>query len=186
MNYPAPLDKLPLFVRSGAIIPMYQQMMYNWERPTDTLTLNIYPSKKSEYTMYEDDGLTRDHRKGRLATTKFEVSASTDKHSQMTVTLNAAKGDFNGRQKNRIYLLEIHTREVPSSIWINGKKLKWAKDKGKFNDKTGSWYFDAMDQKGLLHIKTDSLSTDSTTIVGIRMKKLRIKEFVSCFTRQMF
>jgi alpha-glucosidase len=171
MNYAAPLEKLPLFVRSGAIIPMYQEMMYNWERPTDTLTIHIYPSGKSEYTMYEDDGLTRDHRKGVYATTKFEVSAPESGNGPIQITLNAAHGDFNGRLKSRIYLLDIHSNQIPTYITLNGNKLKLAKNRDKANEPGSNWYFDAADQKGILHIKTGILSTDMKSTIEIISKR---------------
>ncbi len=168
LNYPAPLDKLPLFVRAGAIIPMYQQMMYNWERSKDTLTLNIYPSGKSSFTMYEDDGLTRDHRKGIFATTRFEVESSGDMALPVVIKLNKAEGDFSGRIKNRTYLLNVHFKQTPRKILINGKKIRNLK-RTEFNTKRGSgWYFNPDDQTGVLHIKTDSLSTDSTNLITIR------------------
>lgn len=171
MGYPAPLEKLPLFVHSGAIIPMYQQMQYNWQRPADTLTLNIYPSGKSEYTMYEDDGLTRQYRQGIYATTKFEVSAPEPGNGPTEITLNAAQGDFNGRLKNRSYLLDVFTTEVPKAITLNGKKLKRAKDKTKFGGQATGWYFDPADHKGLLHIKTGMLSTDETSVVKMETNR---------------
>ena len=52
MGFHAPLDKLPLFVRGGAILPMYSQMMYDAEHPTDTLTLKLYPSGNSSFTIF--------------------------------------------------------------------------------------------------------------------------------------
>ncbi len=167
MNYPAPLDKLPLFVRSGAIIPMYQQMMYSWERQTDTLTLNIFPSGKSEYTMYEDDGLTREHRQGIYANTTFEVSAPEIGDGPVQITLNAAKGDFKGRLKTRTYLLDVFTVEVPKTILLNGKKLKETKDRARFDTQTNGWYFDKADRKGIVHIKTGVLSTDAVSVVTL-------------------
>lgn len=171
MGYPAPLDKLPLFVRSGSIIPMYPQMMYNWERPADSLTLNIYPSGKSEYTLYEDDGLTRQYRQGVYATTKFEVSAPETGHGPTEIILNAAKGDFNGRLKNRTYLLDVFTTEIPKTITLNGKKLKPVKEKAKFDEQATGWYFDLADHKGILHIKTGVLSTDETSVVELEPKR---------------
>ncbi len=167
LNYSAPLDKLPLFVRQGAIIPMYQKMMYNWERPADTLSLNIYPFGKSDYTLYEDDGLTRDHRKGIFATTRFEVSAPEIGSGKIAVTINAAKGNFNGRKITRSYLLELHSVKRPSVIKMNGTKLKQAKNKNKFDEQTYGWYLDSADKQGILHIKTNSLSTDMTANIEI-------------------
>ena len=149
---------------------MYQPMMYNWERPTDTLTLLIYPDGRSEYTMYEDDGLTRQHRQGIFATTKFEVSATETGNGPVQITLNAAKGDFTGRLKTRTYLLDIHTSQIPEGIFLNGEKLKMAKDKRSFIEQKSGWYFDVNEQNGLLHIKTDPLSTDRTSSVVVRSK----------------
>jgi hypothetical protein len=145
--------------------------MYNWERPADTLTLHIYPSGKSEYKLYEDDGLTRDHRKGIFATTKFEVSSPGNGNGPVQITLNAAKGDFKGRLKNRTYLIDLHTNQIPASVSLNRKKLKQVKNKEKFNEPGSSWYFDANDHNGLLHIKTNPLSTDLTSTVEIMSKR---------------
>ncbi len=169
-NYPAPLDKLPLFIRKGAIIPMYQQMDYDWEHPTDTLTLDIYPSGKSEYEMYEDDGLTREHRKGVFATTKFEVSAPANGNGPMEITLNPAKGDFKGRLKNRVYILEIHTDFVPKAISVNGVKIKAKGERRKAKEKgiPGEWSFDANDRGGVLRITTGPLSTDVVGRIGLQ------------------
>jgi len=115
-KYNAPLDKLPLFVRSGAIIPMYQPMYYDWERPTDTLTLDIYPDEHSIYDLYEDDGLTREHRQGIYAFTRFEVSVADDDPNVAVITIYPAKGDFKGRLKERTYLIRLHNPEKGSII----------------------------------------------------------------------
>ena len=171
MNYPAPLDKLPLFVRAGAIIPMYPRMMYNWERPADTLTLNIYPFGKSSYTLYEDDGLTRDHRKGIYATTEFEVSAPDKNVGSVYITINAAKGDFKGKQKIRTYVLDVHTRIVPSIIAINGEKLKKMKSLDKLNSAFSGWCFDSSNPNGNLRIKTGGLLTDKHSIIEIGQRE---------------
>jgi alpha-glucosidase (family GH31 glycosyl hydrolase) len=170
MNYSAPLDKLPLFVRAGAIIPMYQQMMYDWERPTDTLSLNIYPFGKSEFTMYEDDGLTREHRNGVFATTKFEVSASETGTGSFAITINAVKGDFKGRLKERTYLIDAHTSKIPSDIVINGKKLIKVKSEKDLAAIKSGWFFNPNSQKGILHIKTDRLQTGTTSSIDVKIK----------------
>nr|WP_246392524.1 TIM-barrel domain-containing protein [Microbacter margulisiae] len=168
MHYPAPLDKLPLFVRGGSIIPMYQPMMYNWERPIDTLTLAIYPQGHTSYTMYEDDGVTRAYQQGAYAFTRFEVSVSKVNPRQISIQLHAARGDYQGREKQRVYLLEIHTACKPRTIHMNGVLLKRQKDDKTFMQATSGWYDDPDTQGGILHVKTAKLSTDHTTIVEIR------------------
>lgn len=166
MGYNAPLDKLPLFVRGGAIIPMHQQMMYNWQRPADTLTLNIFPLGKSSFTMYEDDGITREYRKGVSAKTEFTSDATSN--NQISLSIGAAKGDFKGRLKSRVYLLDIHSSRIAETVVMNGKKLKACRNIQKFEAATSGWYYDSS-MKGSIHIKTGTLSTDSSSEIIISM-----------------
>lgn len=169
-QYHAPLEKLPLFVRSGAIIPMYQQMNYDWERPTDTLTLDIYPNGHSEYELYEDDGLTREHREGIYATTLFEVDAD---QKGLKITIHPAKGDFDGRMKERVYLLEIHIGQAPKKVKVNGKKVKKVRSGLGTRDLglgESGWWFDGCEKGGVLHIATDATSTKVISLVSIKFR----------------
>ena len=135
-GYSAPLDKLPLFVKSGAIIPMYPQMNYDKERSLDTLTLDIYPNGASAYELYEDDGLTREHRKGIFATTGI---TAVQKAGATIVNINAAKGMYKGMLAKRSYQLCIHSTTKPAAIKVNGKQIT-------------TWTYDAADRNGVLTI----------------------------------
>ena len=68
----APLEKMPLYVCAGAIIPMQPVMQYVDEQPLDSLTLRIYPGV-GEFTLYEDDGKTFAYKNGKVATTNIRV-----------------------------------------------------------------------------------------------------------------
>ena len=74
-NYAAPLEKLPLFVKAGAIIPMGPETLYDGQKPTDPITFDVYPSGKSSFTMYEDDGSTQKYRTGAFAKTVIEMES---------------------------------------------------------------------------------------------------------------
>lgn len=50
----APLEKLPLFVREGAIIPMGPALQYVEEKPLDPLTLDIYPAGEGAFTLLDE------------------------------------------------------------------------------------------------------------------------------------
>ncbi len=162
-NYDAPLEKLPLFVKAGAIIPMYPQMNYDDERRADTLTLDIYPSKKTSFNLYEDDGITREHRKGAFAKTLIEVNAG----KNIDVTINPAKGDYKGKYEKRVYLLEIHSG-APSAVSINNKPIKKFTSKDAFEkaDVPG-FYFDANEKKGIVQVKTNYLATSKVQDVRL-------------------
>lgn len=159
-NYQAPLDKLPLFIREGAIIPMYQPMMYDKQRSIDTLTLDIYPSINSSYKLYEDDGDTQEYRKGRYATTTFNVNAFKTNTEMLTIQASAANGDYDGREKQRAYILQIHTSIIPKSVTLNNKSIRQVKNKKQFDEVGAGWFIEEINEKRMLQIKTTTLSTD--------------------------
>ncbi len=68
----APLERMPLYVCAGAIIPLQPVMQYVDEQPLDSLTLRIYPGT-GEFTLYEDDGHTFAYKNGEVATTTIRV-----------------------------------------------------------------------------------------------------------------
>lgn len=68
----APLEKMPLYVRAGSIIPMAPVMQYVDERPLDQLTLRIWKGT-GEFTFYEDDGHSFDYKTGAFSTTTYRV-----------------------------------------------------------------------------------------------------------------
>ncbi|HEY9261039.1 DUF5110 domain-containing protein, partial [Chitinophaga sp.] len=162
-NYNAPLDKLPLFVKQGAIIPMYPLMNFDGEKKTDTLTLDIYPFQHSSFDLYEDDGLTRAYKTGGFSKTLIEVDAT----KGVQLKINAARGDFEGRLKERIYLLDIHQAAKPKKVTVNGQAVKIYADQSAFNKAATGCYFSATDKKGTLHIKTSWLSTATAQEVSV-------------------
>jgi alpha-glucosidase len=51
----APLERIPIFIKAGAIIPTWPPMNFVGERPIDRVTLEVYPGN-GEFVWYEDDG----------------------------------------------------------------------------------------------------------------------------------
>jgi alpha-glucosidase len=68
----APLERMPLFIKAGAIIPMQPVMQYVDEQPITELTLKIAPGE-GEWTLYEDDGYTFDYQTGAWRTTTYQI-----------------------------------------------------------------------------------------------------------------
>jgi alpha-glucosidase (family GH31 glycosyl hydrolase) len=112
----APLDRLPLLVRSGAIIPMGPVVQHTGERPLDEVTLLIYPDGTSRFDLYEDDGRTNAWRQGRHALTPIECVAEA---GRVTVRIGPTDGDRSVVPAGRRYL--VHLRLVrPSAVTVEG------------------------------------------------------------------
>lgn len=58
-DYRAGLDLVPIYVRSGAILPMRSKVeQYVGELAENPLAIDLYPGPESAYLMYQDDGIT--------------------------------------------------------------------------------------------------------------------------------
>ncbi|MEO7210392.1 MAG: TIM-barrel domain-containing protein, partial [Chitinophagaceae bacterium] len=154
-NFAAPLEKLPMFVKNGAILPMYPLMNYDGERKADTLTLKIFPYKKSSFELYEDDGITREHRYGAYAKTRIEVNAE----KNISVIINAATGSYTGMYSKRVYLVEMHV-SVPLGVSLNNTSIQKYLTRDALDNATIPGYFyDNQKEGGTLCIITPYLST---------------------------
>jgi len=69
----APLDRIPIFVRSGSVVPMGPVMQYVAEKPVDEIELHIYPGEGS-FTFYDDDGVTTHYLEGDFVEIPIEVA----------------------------------------------------------------------------------------------------------------
>lgn len=165
-KYNAGLDICPVFIRQGAIIPMYPDMNYVGEKPTDELTLEIYPYGNTSFNLYEDDCLTRDYEKGEFAQTLISVSAPEGKPGTVTVNIAKAKGDFKGRHMERTYIIDSRCAEAPKMVTVSGKSVA-AISAADFKEGKTGWYFDASDRQGRLKIRTARLSTNADQQVVI-------------------
>jgi alpha-glucosidase len=112
----APLDRLPLLVRGGAIVPMGPVVQYTGERPLDELTLQIYPEGTSRFELYEDDGRTNAYRRGRYALTPIECDARRDR---LTVRVGVPAGEATVVAARRRYLLRLRSAR-PAGIVVDG------------------------------------------------------------------
>jgi alpha-glucosidase len=68
----APIERMPLYVRAGSIIPTAPIMQYVDEHPLEQLTLWVWKGT-GEFTLYEDDGRTFDYKTGAYCTTTYRV-----------------------------------------------------------------------------------------------------------------
>ena len=94
----APLDKIPLFVKAGAIVPMGRFMQYTGQRSADTLEIRVYPGANAQYDLYEDEGDNYDYEKGSYTIIPF----SWDEQNQM-LTIGSKQGNYPGSMKERVF-----------------------------------------------------------------------------------
>ncbi|MDR6879600.1 discoidin domain-containing protein [Bacillus sp. 3255] len=159
-EYNAPLNVLPLLVKAGAIIPMYPESLYDGQLPPNPITYDIYPYKTSSFTMYEDDGVTREHRSGKFAKTIITSIAPETGTGDLKVQVDASVGDYNGKLAARTNQFQIHMHAKPAGVTIGGTAYTEVATKTEWASSASGWYFDAADKGGILYIKTPDMPTD--------------------------
>jgi len=86
----APLERMPLYVRAGSIIPMAPVMQYVDECPLEQLRVRIWMGT-GEFTFYEDDGHSLEYKTGTFCTTNYRVCTQGE---QTTVDIGPRDGNF--------------------------------------------------------------------------------------------
>lgn len=90
----ADLETMPLFVRSGSIIPIGPVIQHSSEKIDRPLNLKIYPGADAEFLLYDDEGDSYHYEKGAYATMLVEWD-----NKNNTLTLNERIGTYNGMSK---------------------------------------------------------------------------------------
>ncbi|MER7948836.1 TIM-barrel domain-containing protein [Streptomyces sp. NPDC096079] len=153
-GYSAPLDTLPLFVKAGAIVPMWPQMNYTGEKPVSTLTYDIQPRGNSSFSLYEDDGVTRDYKNGASARQRVDVTAPTTGTGDVTVSVGAPTGTYTGKPASRGYEFTLRSASAPGAVRVGTTSLPALSGKAAYDAATTGWYYDAADRSGTLWVKT--------------------------------
>ena len=72
----APIDRLPLFVRAGSILPIGEDIE-NTTQPQKIAELRVYPGADGDATLYSDDGHTYDYEHGQYQLTTLHYDDKT-------------------------------------------------------------------------------------------------------------
>jgi alpha-glucosidase (family GH31 glycosyl hydrolase) len=111
-----------LFLRSGAIVPMGEIMQHTAEKPMENLDLLVFPgdAEHSEFTLYEDDGVTFEYRNGKYALSSITLDRGNGKW------LLEIKPDSGSAVKN--WSVTFCCGSKPVSVTNNGKAVEFVFD----------------------------------------------------------
>ncbi len=99
---PVTLEKIPLFVKAGSILPIGPEKQYASEDTDKPWEIRIYPGADATFTIYEDEGDNYNYEKGEYAT--FELKW---KDTEKILEISERKGSFTGMKEERILNISI-------------------------------------------------------------------------------
>lgn len=92
----SPIDIIPLYVKSGSLLPIGPKVQYASEKPWDNLEIRVYEGANGKFTLYEDEGDNYNYEKGICSTITF-----TWDDAKKVLTIEDRKGSFPGMLTER-------------------------------------------------------------------------------------
>ncbi len=144
-----PLDRIPVFVKAGAIIPTRPTQLYTAQHPLDTLILDLFPDdyQNGHFVMYEDDGLTLDYQNGVYSTTAFSLVREPGNATTTILKIESRKGEYDGGNPERTYRARFRNTDTPAEVILNGRKLDEAESMQELRHSDAAYYSDTAGHK---------------------------------------
>ena len=145
-NYEAPLWKLPVFVKAGAIIPLSNPSNNVHEVDSSLRIYEVYPAGHSSFTEYDDDGVSEAYKRGEFAITFIE--SDVDGKGRATITVHPTEGTlFKGFVSEKATEFRVNLtrkpKKVSASVGKKKVKLTEAESLEAFLQGENVYYYDA-------------------------------------------
>ena len=131
----ADMDHVPVFVRSGVLLPEQPSTHRMATEPLTTLVLRVFPGKPGQFCesmLYEDDGVTRAHERGAFSVTPLTARWSRSNQEEdalvLEATIGPASGSFAGQNAERAIHVSLGAVGRVLGATINGRDAEWSFD----------------------------------------------------------
>ncbi|HEY8499048.1 MAG TPA: TIM-barrel domain-containing protein, partial [Clostridia bacterium] len=92
----APLEIMPLFIRSGSVIPLGPFVQYSSEKPGAAIELRVYGEAKGDFMLYEDEGDGYAYEENKYAATLISWDGKENR-----IFIGSRSGSFKGMPESR-------------------------------------------------------------------------------------
>jgi len=113
----APLDRIPLYVRAGSILPLGPEVEYAEQRSDEPIELRVYRGSDGAFTLYDDQGDTYAYEKG-----AYSVIPLGWNDKSLALTIGARQGDYPGMPREKTFRVVL----VDGSKTSSAKEVRYA------------------------------------------------------------
>lgn len=99
----APIEKIPLLVKQGSILPMGKEIQYADENPFAPMEIRVYQGSDGEFTLYEDSGDNLNYMNSEYSKITFKYN-----ESDKVLTILPREGSFAKMPKSRIFNIAVN------------------------------------------------------------------------------
>lgn len=177
-DFPAPLWKLPVLVRRGAIVPTHKSTNTPAEADAKLRCYDLYPGVgNTEFREYDDDGKTQAYLSGECVTTLVQQRMSPE--GDFLLNILPAQGNYKGYEPRKATQLRIYCSQEPSKLVVKslGKKISLSRveDYKTWLQTPNSYYFGNSDLE-YMTIKALMINLEETDVtqgaVSVEIKDL--------------
>lgn len=115
------LDEYPVYVRAGAILPMYGDTVKNLNANDEEILLTFFPGGSGEFSLYEDNG---DDKRYAAEFARTHLKSVRD-GNLLTVTVGKRIGAYRGMPAERKFSVKMLASAAPVSVTVDGAKADW-------------------------------------------------------------
>lgn len=115
------LDEYPVYVRAGAILPMYGDTVKNLNANDEEILLTLFPGGSGEFSLYEDNG---DDKRYAAEFARTHLKSVRD-GNLLTVTVGKRTGAYRGMPAERKFSVKVLASAAPVSVTVDGAKADW-------------------------------------------------------------
>lgn len=136
IEIPVTLDSIPLYLTSGAILPMTNTICHNLlEDKAHDLYLICVADKNNHFELYEDDGISNDYKLGKYCKTTIDMSI------ESSIKINfSSEGNYTTDIEN-ILLDVVYPNNAPLAVVVDGELLPQMLYDKKFKASNRGWYY---------------------------------------------
>ena len=116
------IDEYPIYVKAGAVLPMYTTDVMNLTNNNETVVVSVFPGGgASSFRLYEDNGNDK-HYVSEYAVTNLKTYS--EGHKQ-TVVIGKREGTYKDMPESRSYKVKIYAAQMPVSVCVNGRSVDY-------------------------------------------------------------
>lgn len=141
----APLGKIPMFVRSGSIIPMTEGISNLRTQDIKCIHYLVEPKGNGEFTLYEDDGDSENYRQGDCLLTHLRCQVQGE---EVSIRFER-EGSYQSPVSTET-LQVICPEKAPLEVWLDDSLLPRLMSGERGKGACEVWYYDA--EVGMAHV----------------------------------
>ena len=168
ITIPVTLDTIPMYLTSGAIVPMTNTICHNITKDiANDLHIICVADQDNTFTLYEDDGKTLDYKDGICRKTVIQMKV----HNNVSFTFTS-NGSYNSDYK-KILLDIVYPQNAPFAVKVNGQMIPQVLYKKKFDNLETGWHYNLSTKSiEIKYIIPENdykveIYTDATDLIGM-------------------